>query len=184
VGAAVWTESRVFAVPRFDNSAVLVSVPGQQGVGVGLGTQSTQKTDGNGLALLNGLQAYQGNAVRLNANDLPISAEIESIEQEVVPPWRSIAKAEFSVRGGKAALLSIVFDDGEPAPPGASLRIEGEDRDFLVARRGEAYVTGLKDSNRLRLRWREGSCRLDVRLPPGGPEIAHVGPLRCTGVPR
>ena len=184
VGAAVWTQDRVFAVPRFDNSAVLVSVPGQEGVGVGLGTQSTQKTDGKGLALLNGLQAYQGNAVRLNANDLPISAEIDSIEQEVVPPWRSVAKAEFAVRGGKAALLAIVFDDGEPAPPGATVQIEGEARDFLVARRGEAYVSGLKDSNRLRLQWRDRTCRLDVQLPAGGPEITRVGPLRCTGVPR
>lgn len=185
VGGAIWTEHRLFATPRFDNSAVAVSVPGQEGVGVGLGSSaSTQKTDGNGLALLQGLQAYQRNAVRLNANDLPISAEIDSIEQEVVPPWRSVAKAEFSVRGGKAALLSILFDDGEPAPPGATVRIEGEARDFLVARRGEAYVTGLKASNRLRLQWRDRSCPLDVALPAGGPEIAHVGPLHCTGVPR
>ncbi len=184
VGAAVWTESHVFAAPRFDNSAVLVSVPGQEGIGVGLGSQATQKTDSKGLALLNGLQAYQSNAVRLNANDLPISAEIDSIEQEVVPPWRSVAKAEFAVRGGKAALLSIVFDDGQPAPAGATVQIEGETQDFLVARRGEAYVTGLKDSNRLRLQWHDRVCRLDVQLPPGGPEITRMGPLRCTGVPR
>jgi outer membrane usher protein len=184
VGAAVWAGNHVFAAPKFDNSAVLVSVPGQEGIGVGLGAQATQKTDSQGLALLNGLQAYQSNAVRLNANDLPLSAEIESIEQEVVPPWRSVSKVEFAVRGGKAALLSIVLDDGQPAPPGATVQIEGETQDFLVARRGEAYVTGLKDSNRLRLQWHDRTCRLDLQLPPGGPEITRAGPLRCTGVPR
>lgn len=184
VGGAIWAQRRIFLVPRFDSSAVLVSVPGQAGVGLGLGGQATQRTDAEGVTLLNGLQSYQKNAVRLDPNDLPISAEIESIEQEIVPPWRSVAKAEFVVRGGFAALMTIVFDDGQPAPVGSTVNIEGETRQFTVARRGEAYVTGLKASNRLQLQWRGRSCHLDLQLPPGSPEIARVGPLRCAGVAR
>lgn len=184
VGGAVYAEGSLFGVPRFDASAVLVAVPGQAGVGVGLGSQATQKTDGRGLALLNGLAAYQSNGVRLDANDLPLSAEIESLEQEIVPSWRSVARAEFVVRGGKAALLSIEFDDGQPAPAGATVAIEGENQEFMVARRGEAYVTGLKEANRLRLQWRGRQCRFDLQLPAGGPEISRAGPLRCAGVQR
>ena len=184
VGAALWTQNQVFALPRFDTSAVLVDVPGQAGVGVGLGAQSTLKTDANGRALLPGLAAYQANPVRLDANDLPLSAEIESIEQDVVPPWRSVAKADFAVRGGKAALLTIELDDGQPAPAGATVRIDGDPQEFIMARRGETYVTGLKESNQLRLHWRGQQCRFDVRLPAGGPEITRAGPLRCAGVTR
>lgn len=184
VGGAVWVKDKVFAVPRFDQSAALVSVSGQEDVGVGIGAHASQKTDAQGLALVNRLMAYQGNPVRLDPNDLPLSAEIESIEQDVVPPWRSVAAVDFKVRGGMAALLSIVLDDGVPAPPGATLRIEGEDQQFLVARRGEAYVTGLKATNRLRLQWRDRQCSLVVQLPPGSPEISRVGPLRCVGVAR
>lgn len=184
VGAAMWTEDRLFILPRFDQSAALVSIPGQSDVGVGLGSQVTRKTGEDGKALVNRLMPYQSNPVRLDPNDLPFSAEIESIEQDVVPPWRSVAKVEFAVRGGQAALLSIVLDDGQPAPAGATVRIEGEAQDFLVARRGEAYVTGLKASNRLRLQWRDRQCSLDVQLPPGSPEISRVGPLRCAGVAR
>lgn len=184
-GGAIWAQRDVFLVPRFDNAAALVSVPGQPDVGVGLGAQPTQRTNADGVALIGGLQSYQKNPVRLEPNDLPLSAEIDSIEQDVVPPWKSVAKVEFQVRGGKAALLTIVFDDGEPAPVGATLRIEGEeDRSFTVARRGEAYVTGLKAVNRLRLQWRDGQCSFDLPLPPGSPEIARVGPLRCAGVAR
>lgn len=184
VGAAMWTQNRVFAMQRFDGSAVLVSVPGQEGVGVGLGAQGKLRTDGQGAALLTGLMPYQSNAVRLDANDLPLSAEIESLEQDVVPPFRSVAKVEFNVRSGKAALVTIDFDDGQPAPAGATLQIEGDAQQFLVARRGEAYVTGLKDNNRLRLQWRGQQCRLDLPLPPGGAEIVRAGPLRCAGVTR
>jgi outer membrane usher protein len=64
------------------------------------------------------------------------------------------------------------------------VHLEGDPQEFLVARRGETYVTGLKDTNRLRLQWRGDECAIDVRLPPGGPEITHAGPLRCTGVAR
>lgn len=185
VGAAVWTQDELFVLPRFDTSAALVAVPGQPNVGVGIGAQkSAQRTDANGVALLSGLSAYQSNQVRLNPNDLPLSAEVDSLEQEVVPPYRSVAKLEFAVRGGKAALLTIVLDDGQPAPAGAMLRIDGDNEEFVVARRGEAYVTGLKDSNRLRLHWHGHECRLDVRLPPGTPDISRLGPLRCTGVAR
>lgn len=184
VGGAIWARDQVFAVPRFDHSAALVSVSGHEDVGVGIGAHASQKTDARGLALVNRLMAYQGNPVRLDPNDLPLSAEIESIEQDVVPPWRSVAAVDFKVRGGMAALLAIVLDDGQPAPPGATVRIEGDAQEFLVARRGEAYVTGLKASNRLRLHWRDRQCVLDVQLPPGSPEISRVGPLRCAGVAR
>lgn len=184
VGGAVWAGDRLFAVSRFDNGAALVSVSGQEGIGVGIGAQAGPKTDARGVALVNRLMPYQGNPVRLDPNDLPLSAEIESIEQEVVPSWRTVAAVDFKVRGGSAALISIVLDDGQPAPPGATVQIEGDAQEFLVARRGEAYVTGLKPSNQLRLKWRDRQCRLDVLLPPGTPDISRVGPLRCAGVPR
>jgi outer membrane usher protein len=151
---------------------------------VGLGAQGKLKTDAKGAALLTGLMPYQSNAVRLDANDLPLSAEIESLEQDVVPPFRSVAKVDFVVRSGKAALVTITFDDGQPAPAGATVQIEGDEQQFLVARRGEAYVTGLKEANHLRLQWRNQQCRLDLPLPADGAEIVRAGPLRCTGVAR
>jgi outer membrane usher protein len=184
VGGALWTQGEAFLLPRFETSAALVSVPGQAKVGVGIGAQSTQSTDEHGIALLSGLAAYQSNQIRLNANDLPLSAEVDSIEQQVVPPYRSVSKVEFAVRGGKAALITVTFDDGQPAPAGATVRLEDDPQEFLVARQGEAYVTGLKDSNHLRLQWQGRECQFDLKLPPGAPDISRVGPLRCAGVAR
>ena len=49
----------------------------------------------------------------------------------------------------------------------------------------EAFVTGLKDKNRLRIKWQGRSCEFDVELPPGKPDdIARVGPYVCSGVTR
>lgn len=184
-GALLHAGGRAFATTRFDDSAALVQVPGYAGVGIGVGGRLDSVTDGEGYVFVPRLGAYQANRIQLDPNALPISAEIDSIEAEAVPPWRSVAKVVFPVRGGRGALIRIELDDGEPAPPGATVRIDGEPRDFYVARRGEAYVTGLKDSNQLRLHWGKGSCAITVKLPPGGnDDIARVGPVRCSGVKR
>lgn len=184
-GGLLRVGGRSFAVPRFDGSAALVQVPGYAGVGVGAAGRMDALTDADGYAFIPQLSAYQGNRIQLDPNALPISAEIDSIELEAVPPWRSVASVVFPVRGGRAALIRIQLDDGDVAPAGAIVRIEGEDREFYVARRGEAYVTGLQAASRLRLAWNGASCALAVTLPPGtSDDIARVGPLRCSGVAR
>jgi outer membrane usher protein len=89
------------------------------------------------------------------------------------------------VRSGRGALVKIEFDDGEPAPAGAQVEVAGDKEEFFVARRGEAFLTGLQDRNEIRLRWQGASCTFTVALPPGRPDdIARVGPLRCAGIKR
>ncbi len=184
-GGVVYAAGRPFLTQRVDQSFAVVEVKGLRDVGVGLGSTVTARTDENGIALVPFLSPYQQNQVRLNATDLPISAEIASIEQLVVPVWRSGVKVDFPVRGGRAALVKLVLDDGEPAPAGGIVRIEGDAEEFYVARRGEAYVTGVELDSRLRLHWRGQSCEFRLALPPAGPdEIARVGPIRCAGVKR
>jgi len=116
---------------------------------------------------------------------LPFSAEIDSIEQQAVPTWRSGVKVSFPVRSGRGALIKIVLDDGQPAPAGAQVELPGDNKEFFVARRGEAFVTGLQTDNTLTLSWKGQQCRLVVTLPPGQlDEIPRVGPLACKGVKR
>jgi outer membrane usher protein len=102
-----------------------------------------------------------------------------------VPPWRSGVKVKFPVRSGRGALLKIVLDDGAVAPAGATVHIQGDKEEFYVARRGEAYVTGLQPANRLVLDWNGHQCGFDVKLPPADKDtIPRLGPFACKGVPR
>jgi len=144
------------------------------------------RTNAAGIALIPRMTAYQNNSIRIDPAELPVSAEIDSIEQVVVPAWRSGVKVVFPVRSGRAALLKINFDDGEPAPAGSIVQIEGDKQEFYVARRGEAFVTGLQQSdNRLRLTWNDKQCSISVVLPPQSPdEIVRLGPLPCKGIAR
>lgn len=184
-GGLVLVANRAFATRRVDQSFAIVEVPGYKDVGVGLGSAVTTATDEGGIALVPYLAPYQVNQVRLNATDLPISAELDSLEQQVVPSWRSAVKVSFPVRAGRAALLRIQLDDGEAAPPGAVVRIDGDAQEFYVARRGEAYVTGLSAASKVRLAWKEQSCVFEVPLGDAtNDEVFRTGPIRCKGVQR
>ncbi|MBX3589207.1 MAG: fimbrial biogenesis outer membrane usher protein [Ramlibacter sp.] len=182
-GGLVFMDGRLFRSRYLQDSFALVEVPGYPDVGVGFQGSSLTRTDENGQALLPRLIPYQRNSIRLDPTELPISAEIDNIEQITVPPWRSGVKVDFPVRSGRAALLKIELDDGSPAPAGAPIELVGDKQEFFVARRGEAFITGLQARNTLRLSWKGATCTFTVELPPGSlDDIARVGPLRCEGV--
>jgi len=190
VGGMVMAEGRVFGTRRVQDSFAIVEVPGYADVGVGFQGSTLTRTDKDGVALLPRLLPFQRNSVRLDPTELPISAELDSIEQEAVPALRGGVKITFPVRSGRGALIRIVLDNGEPAPAGAEVELIGDKKEFFVARRGEAFVTGLQASNRLRLKWNGTSCTFNVELPPGSLEdipgsledIPRVGPVHCPGV--
>lgn len=184
-GGMVLAGGKVFATRSVRESFALVEVPGYAGVGVGFQGAKMAHTDSQGRALITGLQPNTINRIQLDPSELPISAEIDSIEQVAVPAARSGVLVKFPIRSGRGALIRLVLDDGEAAPAGAEIAIEGDNRDFYVARRGEAFVTGLQTQNRLRLKWKERTCLVDVTLPPGNPdEIPRIGPLTCKGLQR
>lgn len=184
-GGLVLADGHVFATPRVLDSYALVEVAGYGNVGVGLGSNVQSYTDANGIALVPRLSPYQSNQIRLNPAELPVNAEIDSIEKYAIPAWRSAVKVTFPVRSGRGALLKIVLDDGDVAPAGAIVNIEGDKEEFYVARRGEAFISGLQTKNRIALKWNGQQCSFDVTLPAETPdEFPRVGPLACKGVTR
>ena len=184
-GGLVVADGNFFATRRVDNSFGIAEVPGYADVGIGLGGNVLTKTNANGIALIPRLIPYHNNSVRIDPNELPINAEVGSIEMTAVPAYRSAVKVTFPVRSGRGALIKINFADGEPAPAGATVFLDGDPQEFYVARRGETYVTGMQTANRLQLKWKDQSCKLDVTLPaPVADDIARVGPVICQGVAR
>ena len=184
-GGLLATDGRVFASQRVSDSFALVEVPGHPDLSVSLGATVLGRTNADGVAIVPRLLPYQVNSLRLDPNELPISAEIDNIELTAVPASRSGVKLVFATRAGRAALLRLVFDDGQPAPAGATIQIEGDKQEFYVAQRGEAFVTGLLASSRIILKWKTQNCVVEVVLPPlVQDDIARIGPLVCKGVAR
>ena len=184
-GALVAADGNVFVTRYLDQSFAVAEVAGYGDIGIGLGGKPLSHTNAKGVALVPQLSAYQLNSIRLDGTELPMSAEIDSIERGAVPSWRSAVKVTFPVRSGRGALVKIVLDDSEPAPAGATVSMEGDKQEFYVARRGEAFVTGLQTVNRLVLTWKNQQCQFELTLPAATKDdIPRLGPMLCKGIAR
>ncbi len=184
-GGLVFADGHLFATPRVLDSFAVAEIANYGNIGIGLGSNITTRTDSKGIALVPRLSPYQNNQVRINPAELPINAAIDSIEQTVVPAWRSAVKVTFPVHSGRGAMVKVVLEDADVVPAGATIAVEGDKEIFYVARRGEAFLTGLKEKNRVTLSWKNQQCEFEVALPPPvEDEFPRVGPLRCIGVKR
>jgi outer membrane usher protein len=185
-GGLAVADGQVFTARQIEDSFAVVHVPGYPNVGIGFQGSSLTRTDADGVAILPRLRPYDVNSIRLDPRELPISAELDNIEQIAVPASRSAVKVTFPVRSGRGALVKLLLDDGLPAPAGAEVELVGDRKEFFVARRGEAFVTGLLEKNRIKLKHNGATCTVEVNLPPPGPAdaIARVGPLTGSGVTR
>jgi outer membrane usher protein len=182
-GGMAAAAGRVFFSKRLDESFAVAELKGYPGVGMGLGSTITAHTDKDGIAFIPYLSPYQANQVRLDPKDLPLSAELDSIEQQVVPSWRSAVRVVFPVRSGRAALVKIQQENGEPMPAGALVQIQGDKQEFYVGRRGEAFVTGLQAGNELLVRHQAMRCGFRLDLPAANDDVLRVGPVTCRRKP-
>jgi outer membrane usher protein len=93
-------------------------------------------------------------------------------------------KVDFPVRAGRAAVVKIHQEDGEPVPAGAVLRVRGQQEEVFVGRRGEAFVPGLEAANEVEVRWRGVACAFTLAVPPAAnDEILRLGPVTCRRKP-
>lgn len=181
--ALVLIDGDVYASRRVQDGFAVVEVTGYPGIGVKYNSVDAGKTNDKGRVFLPRLQPYQVNTVRIDPNELPIGAEIDTIEQTVVPAAKSGVKLSFPARAGRAALVKIVMADGAQAPAGAEVTIVGDAQEFFVARRGETFITGLQPTNRIRMKYAGGVCEFDLPVPKEvkTQDVLRLGPISCIG---
>jgi outer membrane usher protein len=125
------------------------------------------------------LRSFEKNRISFEQADLPLSASLESRDTIVVPGFRRGVLVSFDVGSSSGALLTVEQSNGEPLPAGAVIRHMGSTQRFPVARRGEAWVTDLKDENQLVAQWGEQSCYFAASMPSNLGPMPSIGPLVC-----
>lgn len=73
--------------------------------------------------------------------------------------------------------------DGKPVPAGARVTASPGGQTFIVAKRGQVYLTDLENDNRIAVQWRDSRCELAITLAAGGPVEPRIGPLICGDTP-
>ena len=183
-GGVALLDGRAFLSRSITDSFAVAQVPGYSNVGIYFNNQIVAHTNADGYAILPRLLAYQANPVRIDTGDLPLDAQIDVTELGVAPYYRSGVLLKFPVQQSNGALLVLLLEDGAPMPVGSVVNLVGRDGEFPVVQRGEVYVTGLAEKNRLLVTWRGQSCNLDVEFGKGLGPLPRLGQFICAGVKR
>lgn len=181
-GGLAFIGGGLFASRKIDNSFALVKVPDIPGVTVFADNQPVAVTDGKGEALIPNLRAYQSNQLRLGLRNLPLGAQVNSLNMDAVPRYRSGVVEKFSVTDSHGATLTVRLAGGQPLPAGARVHVIGHQRNFPVGLNGEVYLTGLARHNILQADWGQQSCRFTVDFPDTSAPIPDLGVFTCSGI--
>lgn len=173
----------MFPSRRIDGSFAVVKVGDFENVRVYRDNQEVARTDKRGLAMITQLRAYQQNPVAVEQADLPIDAEVDTLELRLTPALRSGVVAEFPVRRGRQASLRLVDEAGQALPAGMQVRLEGDAREFPVGYDGQVFLTGLAPRATLEAEWAGRRCRAELILDEGAGPMPDLGTLICKGAP-
>jgi outer membrane usher protein len=181
-GALAFIGGGVFPTRLITSSFGLVQVPGVAGVTVYADNQSVGVTDKNGDALLPVLRPYENNPVSLDAQTLPLAAQVNSLNQNAVPRFSSGAVVKFPITSSRGATFTVKFEDGQPLPAGATVRIVGQQQDFPVGLNGEVYLTGLEAHNVIEATWDDKRCRTNLDMRQSRDPLPDLGTFICKRV--
>ena len=171
----------VFLSRAINDSFGLVRLPGYADVRVYAENREIGRTDTGGELIVPRLLPYQKNTVRIDQGDLPLDAEFEVLGQDAVPYARSGVVIDFAVKPSRGALVTIVQDDGAAVPPGAQVRLAGQDTASPVALDGAAYLTGLSARNQATVTWLDHRCTFEFDFLPTSDPQPRLGPFTCIG---
>ncbi|SEK61211.1 outer membrane usher protein [Roseateles sp. YR242] len=181
-GGMAWLDGSAYAGRRVDGGFAVVEVADQPNVRVTHDNQVVARTDASGRAFLPTLRGYQVNRVGVIADDLPLDADIESLDLQVTPAARRASLIRFPIGISRTATFRLVDEHGAPIPAGADLRPFGQTRSFPVGLDGRAFVAGLGAApgpQRIEVRWPGGGCDASITLPPGDLELPELGTIIC-----
>lgn len=178
-GALVLAGGSLFASDQIHDSFAVVSTGHVAGVPVLYENRPVGVTDSRGMLLVPSLLSYQDNRLTVDATRLPPDIEVGQTAILVRPPDRSGVVLDFNIRKVNAALLTLHDSKDRPVPLGSVAKVDGA-ADQPVGYDGEAYVTGLRPTNRMHvLLPNRTRCSVEFDYKPTKGDIPLIGPLRC-----
>lgn len=164
------------AAPTFYDGAILVEVPGQEGVGF---NSSRAKTGSNGFALLENSTPYRRNQVSVDSQTLAAGVELENGAAQVVPRRGAISYAQISARKVIRVQFTLLDDSGQPYPFGTQLELSNGTLLALADPNGRALALLDQPQGELVIVRRDERCRVPYRLTESNAGNFNSAVLQC-----
>ncbi|WP_372379617.1 fimbria/pilus outer membrane usher protein [Vibrio natriegens] len=145
------------------NGIVIVDTNEAEDVHVNNGTGI--ETDGSGHAVIPYVNSYRENEVSIDTNSLSGSMEATNAVQKVSPTAGAVVKANFNVRTGYKALLTLRHN-GQSVPFGSVVKVADDisNEAAYVGDNGVVYLSGLNDKGELQVQWGNKTCTANYDL--------------------
>ncbi|MFT4066108.1 fimbria/pilus outer membrane usher protein [Paraburkholderia sp.] len=165
-GAVVVHSGGVTLSPPLGQAFALVEAKGAEGGRIINGQGA--RIDSNGYAVVSSLTPYRVNTVALDPSDVPLDVELGNTSEEVVPRANSLVKVKIATTQGMPIFAEVEDQQGKALPMGTELFDESEKSVGIVGQGGLAYLRGLEDHGKLRVRWGNGpaeQCVMPYAIP-------------------
>lgn len=179
-GALIVMDGAVFVSREVQDGFAVISTSGIAGVPVTLRNNVVGTTNADGKLLVSGLNAYEDNAIGIDALALPADIRVGEVETVVAPTDRAGVSVGFELAKVRAATLILVDAAGEPLPVGSLVSVRGaEGSRAMVGFDGEAYLEALEDRNVLDVKTAGTDCVAVFDYPRSGDVLPRIGPVSC-----
>ncbi|MDR3433650.1 MAG: fimbria/pilus outer membrane usher protein [Rouxiella aceris] len=179
-GSGVWYQGQWLLSPSAIGDTLGIARVGEE-PGVRLDTPSGPAwTNGQGLAVLPTLGAYQRSLIQVDTRRLKRSRDIDNALQHTDAGRGAVNEVNFSVTKTRRVWIKATTPAGEPLPEGASVFDQQEQFMAMTADDGSFFIMNAQPGMGLVIDMPDGySCRLLLDLPTTPPE----GKLFETGSP-
>ena len=157
----------VTLAPVLGESIALIRAPGASGVHI---VNTHENTDWRGYAVVPSLTNYRYNAINLDPDGLDSHVMLTETGRRVVPTKGAVVVAEYSVRTGRQAIITLHYQRGV-VPFGAMVSLatdHNKGNAGIVGENGEVYLSGLTDEGDLNVIWGNEinkQCSTSFKLP-------------------
>jgi outer membrane usher protein len=160
-------------------SFAVIKVANEPNIDIYQSNIKVARTNSNGLAMLPNMVAYQQNKISVNPEDIPFDMQVNETSRLVTPFARSGVFIQLDIKRSNNRLVRILKVDGSPVPIGSKVHLLPRNTYFLVARRGQVYLTELSANNTLQVTLQEDTCNANLSTPINSADTHKILTVVC-----
>jgi len=178
-GSFSFVENKWYLSRPIKDSAVLVKTNGLSDIAITRNNRYVGETSSKGLLIPN-LAAYQLNRIGVDTKELPLEVSIDRKNIFVKPYYRSIAKAEFSLKKANSLFITLIDKNGKVLPSGSDFSIKGITENYFVVDDGQVFIENIP-LGQYQIESNDGNsaCFGELNIPDTLDFQQHLGEIHC-----
>jgi outer membrane usher protein len=173
-GALVWLRGSLFASHDPGGAVALVET-GEKNIRIYRENRPVAVSDGDGEALLTGLNAYAPNHITVEPRDYDFNTLVEKTDAVVVPRQASGVVVDLRPTSRHPFLATVTRGIPIPTPMGAAVYLDGQTQPLTLGRDGQLFVADLEKPRGADIVLGSARCRIYIRPA----RMGESDPLLC-----